>query len=996
MVVALSHAWFREHPLARSRFVPAFFACLALQACGGGGSGGSGDSGGGPPTNRPPVLAPIGACSLQEGATLTIDVSAADPDGDQLTYDSGSYPAFVTFTSLSGGRAELRVAPDFEDSGSYPLTVRVRDTAGNVDDQTFTLTVNDDPGVPNRSPVLAGIGNQSMDEGQVRTVAISAIDPDNDGLTLSATGLPAFATLTDSDGGSGSVRLTPGFSDSGNYTVTVQAADDGTPSLTDTETITITVRNTNRAPVITPIANQQVAEGDVLTRPISATDADGDGLTLSLTGPSFASRTDNGNGTGSLRLAPSLTDSGVYSITIRATDNGNPSSFSEDTLAVTVLDVTTNQVAIENRLPGTADWRLTNPAETRQIEGYASATSVNRGATISLFVNTAAPTFQLEVFRMGWYQGLGARRVFPPVMVNGTVQSVPSPNGTTGLVDANWINPYVLDTETNGEPWRTGVYLARLTESSGGEQSYIIFVVRDDSHRPDILFGLPVTTYQAYNPWGGKSIYSFNSGSVQPWGSTTGTPARKVSFNRPYAASFNPAAWYGMGAGEFLTNVQPVSPHPSNYPITSAAWDYNMVRWLENEQYDVGYITNIDVHRSPASVANTEVFLSPGHNEYWTWEMRDSVEDARDAGVNLAFLSSNTSYRQIRLEQSAFPAGSPEQQQRIMVAYKGAPDPILSDGNPGNDYLATVEFRISPPNRPEQNMIGLQYILDPFDGDIIVTNASHSVFARTGLTNGAVLPGLLGYEVDGRVGAPPANFVTLASTPVVSMLDSSKTGTSHMTLYTAGSGAEVFATGSMQWSWGLDDFNGPGLGGLRTARLSAAAQQITDNVLERFGATPYVPDPVAAECVQLKALSNVNGNPSWASAAEIDLLSPDGKELSKTQWSIEADSQETAGANNAATSAIDGVVSTFWHSAYSQGQPPALPHMLTINLGGTLDVSALRYLPRQDANLNGVIGRYEVYTSPSCASLTWTRVASGNWLDTPTANQGRKTARFAR
>jgi hypothetical protein len=617
---------------------------------------------------------------------------------------------------------------------------------------------------------------------------------------------------------------------------------------------------------------------------------------------------------------------------------------------------------------------------------------VNRGSTISLYVNTSATTFQLEVFRMGWYKGLGARRVFGPVQVAGTTQTVPSPNGSTGLVDANWTNPYVLDTETGGEPWRTGVYLARLTTEPAGKQSYVIFVVRDDQRTPEVLFTLPVTTYQSYNAWGGRSLYPTQSGPDQPWGSTPGARAVKVSFNRPYASSVFPGAWYGMGAGEFIANTQPVAPAQSNYPISAAGWDYNMVRWLEQEQYDVGYVTNIDVHRTSAVLDDVEVILSPGHDEYWSWQMFDNIEGARDSGVDIAFFSANTAYRQVRFESSPFSSGSPEQSQRIMVHYREVPDP-----NPtGDPRFVTTEFRDTPnPGRPEQALLGVQYVEEaghPVDANIVVSNAAHPLFAGTGLGNGSQLVGLLGYEVDRRYGAF-GSVVELASSPY-STIGTSLPGTSHMTIYTASSGAQVFATGSIQWSWGLDDFNGPGLGNLRSARLSAAAQQLTDNVLQRFGATPYVPNPVSAVCVQLRALSNTSGNPSWASAAEIDLLGPDGRELVKTGWTVVADSEESSAANNAATYAIDGNVGTFWHSAFSGGSPPSLPHTLTINLGGSISVSALRYLPRQDSSLNGTIGNYEVYTSPSCAAPVWTRVANGTWLETPTGNAGRKTARF--
>ena len=135
-----------------------------------------------------------------------------------------------------------------------------------------------------------------------------------------------------------------------------------------------------------------------------------------------------------------------------------------------------NQVAVENSLPGTSAWRLTAPATNREIEGYASATSVARGDPISLYVNTAAPSFRLEVFRTGWYQGLGARRVLGPIDVPGQVQAVPAPNAATGLVDCNWVESYALQTRNpaTGAPWRTGIYLARLAKGDRCETCKVV------------------------------------------------------------------------------------------------------------------------------------------------------------------------------------------------------------------------------------------------------------------------------------------------------------------------------------------------------------------------------------------------------------------------------------------------------------------------------------------------------------------------------------------
>jgi hypothetical protein len=619
----------------------------------------------------------------------------------------------------------------------------------------------------------------------------------------------------------------------------------------------------------------------------------------------------------------------------------------------------------------------------REIEGYASATSVNRGDYISLYVNTDAATFDLEVFRMGWYQGLGARRVFGPIQVGGQTQIIATPDPETGLVDNNWVESYALETRdgSSGEAWATGIYLARLTESDAGKQSYILFVVRDDSRQPDILYQLPVTTYQAYNYWGGRSLYDWGSGSAEPWGSQAGRAADKVSFNRPYATSiaagFNSAAAVGAGAGEFLTNVQ----RAPTYPISSAGWDYNLVRWLERVGYDVGYITNLDTHRFPQLLVGTDVFLSSGHDEYWSWQMMDNVEAARNVGINLAFLSSNTAYWNVRFESS--PATG--QADRVMVAYKDkVSDPFYNDGDSSNDNFITVRFRQAPLNRPEERLLGVQYILDPFDGDIIVTNPTHWIFEGTGLSNQSRLPGLLGYEPDGRFGDEPSNTVTLATTPVVSITNPSRTGTSHMTLYSAASGAQVFATGSMQWSWGLDDYNWPAL---RTSRYLPTAQIITRNVFQEFGAVPSPKNSVSALCVRLVALSEIDGGP-WASAAEIEVLDAASIPLSKLGWTLSAvDSEELNASDGSAVNAFDISDATIWHTEW-QNSEPTHPHFIDIKLSGQQQITGLEYLPRQDGSSNGTISQYEIYTSLDC--VTWKLAADGIWA----RSTDRKSATF--
>src|SRR5262245_25578452 len=282
-------------------------------------------------------------------------------------------------------------------------------------------------------------------------------------------------------------------------------------------------------------------------------------------------------------------------------------------------------IAIENQRAGTTDWEIRAPALAREIEGYASRTSVNGGEPIDLFVSTRDPRYTIDVFRMGWYGGAGARRVAGPIERRGRLQETPAADPTTGLVECRWQDPYALQARDGDEPWTSGVYLARLTALPSARQSFIVFVVRDDGGNAAIVFQSSVTTFAAYNNWGGKSLYGFNSDNA---------PARKVSFDRPYAT--NP---YGVrldGTGDFLRR-----------------WEYNAVRSLEREGYDLTYLTSVDTHQRGDAFARRRVVLSVGHDEYWSRPMRQRFEDARDRGVHLAFLGADTCYWQIRFEPDA-------------------------------------------------------------------------------------------------------------------------------------------------------------------------------------------------------------------------------------------------------------------------------------------------------------------------------------------------------
>ena len=263
-----------------------------------------------------------------------------------------------------------------------------------------------------------------------------------------------------------------------------------------------------------------------------------------------------------------------------------------------------NPIIVENALPGEESWKLDDPAMQREIEGYASATSINVGESINLFVSTAAPSYTIHIYRMGYYGGLGARLMTP----NGVTRSgflQPPPVLTNGRADCQWLSPYAVNTAG----WTSGVFLAKLTASTG-KQSYIIFVVRDDARPSDYLFQSSVTTYQAYNNWpGGAQAQSFYD--------VVGV-RNDVSFDRPYAIRQKPNngsdggsanARYGVGAGEFLTTL-----NEQGFAIARGQ-EYNMVRFLEREGLDVSYSTNIDTHARGHLLSSHKAFLSVGHDD---------------------------------------------------------------------------------------------------------------------------------------------------------------------------------------------------------------------------------------------------------------------------------------------------------------------------------------------------------------------------------------------
>src|SRR6267143_2799355 len=161
-----------------------------------------------------------------------------------------------------------------------------------------------------------------------------------------------------------------------------------------------------------------------------------------------------------------------------------------------------NPISLENARSGSPQWELTHPALAHEIEGYADRASAAPGETLEIHVSSPSPRFTVEVFRMGWYGGAGARRVLEIRALPGGQRAIPKPRAEDGLVGCSW--PVSCRVPV-GSGWVTGVYLARLTASRGGKQSFVPFVVREGSGegggawRAPILFQCSATTWQAYN-----------------------------------------------------------------------------------------------------------------------------------------------------------------------------------------------------------------------------------------------------------------------------------------------------------------------------------------------------------------------------------------------------------------------------------------------------------------------------------------------------------------
>jgi len=525
--------------------------------------------------------------------------------------------------------------------------------------------------------------------------------------------------------------------------------------------------------------------------------------TSALTAPTTGATTSDTGTTNAGTTAPSTE---TFATTAAVTESTTSAP------AVSALAATPNKIALENAKQGNpkSEWGITGDGDGN-IQGFATEISTNVGQTVDFKIATDSTHYRIDIYRMGYYGGDGARKVasIDKSLTTAQVQPHPIVDMSLGLIDcgnwsvsANWTIP---------EDAVSGIYFAKLVRLDGTEgESIIPFVVRDDASTSDIVFQTSDTTWQAYNAWGGASLY-YGEVPVDPadmvgymppncsCGLTAIGRASAVSYNRP-----------------IITNTSPVGgTHDFIFGVESAA-----VSWLEQNGYDVSYISGVDATRNGAELLDHKAFLSVGHDEYWSAEQRANVEAARDAGVNLAFWSGNEVYWKVRWETSIDGSGTPY---RTMVCYKETWGTSSDPSDVGTGTWRDPRFA-DPGQEPENSLTGTMFSVDGYRLDTISVPSDYAglrFWRNTDVANlqtGQSLdlsPNLLGYEWDSDVdnGFRPAGLINMSLSTVSVNTYLRDYGTSvgsadathSLTMYRAESGALVFGAGTVFWSWGLSD-----------------------------------------------------------------------------------------------------------------------------------------------------------------------------------------------
>lgn len=443
-------------------------------------------------------------------------------------------------------------------------------------------------------------------------------------------------------------------------------------------------------------------------------------------------------------------------------------------------------VSAENRQPGTRAWRLPGPAAQigglahGDVVGYVSREAVRVGETERIYVSApGARRVTIDIFRMGWYRGRGGREVLASNALPVRAQPPCAHRFATGLTECAW-HPTLTFAIPSALP--TGVYIAKLSAHTG--QSDCLFVVLGVRPQP-LLAQLPTATYEAYNGWGGDSLYPGGQDRVRITGTTQGV---EVSYDRPYASD--------TGAGQFF------------------ARDVAMVRFLERYDYPVSYTTSESVDEDPSQLRGHRALIDFGHSEYWSERQAGAFARARDSGTSLLFFGSDTlawRIRYARASHAATDAGAPD---RTIIAYKeyAALDPDRSRPTgvfpnrgaalTGSAYVGCITPRLAETGPPTYRYYA--WVPAP-------RLRPRWLYARTAMSATSVILGIVGYELDELTAASPpgTEVVGTGNAPCMGREAGEPRpgrgyGQAQTTLYRTRSGAIVWNSGILGWELGLE------------------------------------------------------------------------------------------------------------------------------------------------------------------------------------------------
>lgn len=467
-------------------------------------------------------------------------------------------------------------------------------------------------------------------------------------------------------------------------------------------------------------------------------------------------------------------------------------------------------IARENQKPGTRDWQLTRARinkpkyRTSLIEGYCSRQSLAVNETLQIFVSTEpARQFSIDIYRMGYYGGAGARHMTTLGPLKGKTQAVPEMGPLPGrLRECKWEASTEFKIPSD---WPSGVYLGKLTtipESSSEPywQSYVIFIVTDN--RPaDVLFQCSDNTWQAYNQWPvAESLYTHPDGAH--------APDVAVSFDRPYGKYvqiFDSAL--SIGSGEFLL------------------WEYPLCYWLEQHGYDVTYGSNCDTI-DEAFITRCKTFISVGHDEYWDLRQYQATKKAIATGVNVLWLCGNSVFI-----VSPFSKSSSGQANRI-ISRGGCFGPLREDEI---ESYADLFAGLKDKGPDERLIIGARSVV-PFNGggDWTCTKPGHWIFQGTGMKQGESIPGLVGWEHHGEPDLDRKGLEVLAEGSV--WAGGTREGKYTATIFPGPKDNFVFNAATIFWSQGLASPPGhilPWSHWSRPHGPDPRVQKITHNLLQR-------------------------------------------------------------------------------------------------------------------------------------------------------------------